>query len=66
MGEKDSEAGTGTGEVARQYAAASLQNNTSSYERSEFIRDTKLLEGWRLFGVLLRWVINRILQSSVR
>lgn len=55
MGEKDSQAGTGTGEITRQKAAAaSLQNNTNSDERLEFIRDTKLLEGWRLFGVLSR------------
>ena len=67
MGEKDSQLGTGTGEITRQKAAAaSLENNTNSDERSEFIRDTKLLEGWRLFGVLSRWVINRLLQSTVR
>lgn len=65
MGEKDSLERAGTGEVVRRNAAASLQNNTGPDERSESTRERKTLEGWRLFGVLSRWVINRVVQSFI-
>lgn len=59
MGEKDSLERAGTGQVVQRNSAASFQNNT------EFTRDRKTLEGWRLFGVLSRWVINRLRQAFV-